>query len=333
MDTALYYPYIEVPKSAWFTQILLYWNAAVTIVPPDETGEVKLSRNMRDLRDSGLLDFVSPLPWKQNRELKRVFLSFLEEDRRVPPTESRRYTRLHRDKVNYEVVTALQDRGLAKYSEISGWWEVDDYTANTYMAMLAGAIAECRRLDGMPTSPVTDSLEQLAYMGSGLMSARDRAYQLRCTLIGELPVPSKRVPPTELAKFKSKNSEQLQYLRDHLDVRINQVAAIPDAELREESAEILDRDLRREIDGLKRTMERARWPKIVFLGVAGVVGTAATGAVAVATAGLPLLLGIAVGGGALLEASSIYAMVDLVRRDRVPDSRPLAYAARVMALG
>ena len=84
--------------------------------------------------------FVSPLPWKENRELKKVFLSFLDEDGGVRPTESRKYTRLHRDRVNYEVITALQDRGLAKYSQASGWWKVDDYTANVYMSMLAGAI-------------------------------------------------------------------------------------------------------------------------------------------------------------------------------------------------
>jgi hypothetical protein len=33
VDTALYFPYMKAPEDAWFTQILLYWDDAATIVP------------------------------------------------------------------------------------------------------------------------------------------------------------------------------------------------------------------------------------------------------------------------------------------------------------
>jgi len=32
---ALYFPYIKVPKSAWFTRILLYWDKVGAIIPSD----------------------------------------------------------------------------------------------------------------------------------------------------------------------------------------------------------------------------------------------------------------------------------------------------------
>jgi hypothetical protein len=328
----LYFPYIEVPDNVWFTQILLYWDAAATIVPPSDSGEVILSRNMRDLNDSGLLTFVSPLPWRQNELLGDVFLSFLEENGWVQPTEARKYTRLHRDKINYSVINELQQRGLAKVSKAHGWWDVEESVANTYMAMLASAIAEGRRTTGEPTSAVSDSVDALSYMWSPAGSARDRVRQLRCSLIRELPVPRGAVKPAQLAKFKNNHSEQLQHLRDHLDSRINQVATIPDAKIREESSMMLDRQVRREIKELKKAMESQRWPKIVFIGVAGIAGVALVTAGTVLTGGSALVLGLAVGGGLLSEGSAVYSAASLVRDTRFDDSKPLAYAARVMKL-
>jgi hypothetical protein len=333
METALYFPYIEVPNNVWFTQILLYWDAAATIVPPSDSGRVIPSRNMRDLNESGLLTFVSPLPWRQNEILGDVFLSFLEENGWGPPLEARTYARLHRDKVNYSVINELQQRGLAKASKKHGWWEVEESVGNTYMAMLASAIAEHRRAAGEPTSAVTDSVGTLSYMWSPAGSTMDRARQLRCSLIGKLPVPRGAVSPAQLAKFKNEHSEQLQNLRDHLDFRINEVAAIPDAGIRDQSSMILDRQVRREVKDLKKAMESRRWPKIVFLGVAGIAGTAAVTAATVLTGGSALVLGLAVGGGLLAEGAAMYQTADVVRSTRIDDSKPLAYAARVMKLG
>lgn len=34
-SNALYYPYIQVPESPWFTRVLLYWDRVGAIVPND----------------------------------------------------------------------------------------------------------------------------------------------------------------------------------------------------------------------------------------------------------------------------------------------------------
>src|SRR5260370_35556172 len=33
VDTALYFPYIRVPQSTWFTRVLFYWDNAASIIP------------------------------------------------------------------------------------------------------------------------------------------------------------------------------------------------------------------------------------------------------------------------------------------------------------
>jgi hypothetical protein len=59
VETALYFPYIQVPRKAWFTPVLLYWDRVAAIVPyrlePAELGEY-----MHQLLSEGLVDPVRP---------------------------------------------------------------------------------------------------------------------------------------------------------------------------------------------------------------------------------------------------------------------------------
>lgn len=58
MNTALYFPYIQVPHSTWFTQVLLYWDRASTIVPSSRFQDQTVTNPyMRELRDAGLLEW------------------------------------------------------------------------------------------------------------------------------------------------------------------------------------------------------------------------------------------------------------------------------------
>ncbi|GAA4707227.1 hypothetical protein GCM10025781_27320 [Kocuria gwangalliensis] len=41
LETALYFPHIRVPKAAWFTQVLLYWEDVASIIPrPSGTTDI-----------------------------------------------------------------------------------------------------------------------------------------------------------------------------------------------------------------------------------------------------------------------------------------------------
>ena len=49
METALYFPCIRVPESTWFTQILLCWDRAATIIPHEMQATRVRVRSHREL--------------------------------------------------------------------------------------------------------------------------------------------------------------------------------------------------------------------------------------------------------------------------------------------
>jgi hypothetical protein len=89
-DSALYFPYIEVPERPSLTRVLLYWDRLGTIAPPpvDPEEPQLLSKRMRQLVDSGLVETVEP-----DRYFRRMdgfaegFLAIL--DARSPTDENR----------------------------------------------------------------------------------------------------------------------------------------------------------------------------------------------------------------------------------------------------
>ena len=89
MDTALYFPYVRVPQTPWFTQVLLYWDRAASIVPyslRDQEGA--LDPYMHELAGEGLLEYVEPDSelWQRSEAFDRGFLELL--DLRPPPWAS-----------------------------------------------------------------------------------------------------------------------------------------------------------------------------------------------------------------------------------------------------
>ena len=60
VETALYFPHIRVPNTPWFTQVLLYWDKAATIVPEGPYRKADIDPYMRELEQAKLLEFVSP---------------------------------------------------------------------------------------------------------------------------------------------------------------------------------------------------------------------------------------------------------------------------------
>jgi hypothetical protein len=334
METALYFPYIEVPDSVWFTQILLYWNKAATIVPDVMGAKVGLSRNMRELNDNGLLDFIAPTYPLLGRLEKNLF-DFLPGHQLFHPPGDRAYTPMHREKMNDSIIYALCERGLARESDaFYGWYDVEETVAGTYTAMLAAAIAGERDAAGNPTTPTTDTPELLSYMGSPGDTPQEVFDRLRYQVIALLPVPAGPVPAADLVKFKEDHGEQLQHLRDDFDRRIISVAGISDEDLRTRNAEILTRDIQRQLKDLKKEMEARRWPQIVLLGVGGIAAVGLGVASGVVTAGAStLLLGLAAGQAAASVGGAAYTIADLVKSPRFNPSKPLAYAASVSALG
>jgi hypothetical protein len=83
METALYYPYIRVPETSWFTQILLYWDRAATIVPERSEGWRDLrTPYMIKLEAAGLYRPVfSGTLWEDSEAFSENFLALIEGSR------------------------------------------------------------------------------------------------------------------------------------------------------------------------------------------------------------------------------------------------------------
>ena len=216
VETALYFPYIQVPQTPWFTQVLLYWDKAAAIVPEEVEGDRSgLPPYMRELNDVGLLDFVRPgqtLGNQRREQFEAGFIAVVERGMGPSPQRSQTYTQVHVDKMGSDLFFELRRLGLASKNDAArwNWWQVEARTADVYMGYLASAMCEAQ--EGM--LPVTDEMDALNTLGPD--SRGFRANLATSTIRRALPAPSGPVPPRELMKFKEKNGDQLRQCRIHL---------------------------------------------------------------------------------------------------------------------
>src|SRR6201999_2462718 len=98
---------MRVPQSAWFTQVLLYWDQVGVIVP--NYREVDHDPYMRELREFEMLRYVSPQATVLSNEA--VFQEkFLELHSRITrkPEHLRTYENIHVDKLSRGVLVELE---------------------------------------------------------------------------------------------------------------------------------------------------------------------------------------------------------------------------------
>lgn len=330
-QTALYFPYIRVPQTPWFTQVLLYWDRAATIVPsPLWRDEDEIDPFMRDLRDAGLLSLLSPdeglYGLKNYEAFGDGFLQLL--DRQIDPMEPRQFVRLHVRKMGMMIFHQLKDKGLARRPRERGaWYEVEHRTADLYMAYLASVMSASHP----GTFPVTDSPGALGTLNlHGVRDERSTAQRLaalRYSVIEQaLPAPQGPVSVEELRRFKDDNTEALRRCRTYLDGKLADLAALDDPDLRQVKQVALLQEIEDDVARLQEQMTERRWPKISLVGFGGVVGAALSMADQLADADNPLAMGLAVGTGLLSLAPPMYDLFEMVDQPQMDPRAPLAYA-------
>lgn len=335
MQTALYFPYISVPKSSWFTQILLYWDRAASIVPESlQHGNGAISQYMSELIDLDLLEYVSPDTelFERHDSFAAAFLALVDARAPTKPGEPPSFTRIHTGKMGWSIFSQLERRGLANRANGPGWdswWSVEALTADIYMTYLAGTLCRIRSADGEHMYPVTDRHDAVASLSSGAGSIHDRLRDLRyATIMNALPAPTAALPAREIIDFKDKHGEALARLRRHLDGRLVDIAAIEEAEHREIKARLAVDEICDEVASLREKMGKRNWPRIVLVGLGGVVGGALSVAAGVVTGGTSAIaLGLAVGGGLISTGGAGYQAVEMLRAPAIEKDSPLAYAA------
>jgi hypothetical protein len=330
VETALYFPYVRVPQTPWFTQVLLYWDQAAAIVPRSLLGQRGSPHPyMTELVREGLLEYVDPdlELWRQSEMFDRAFLDLLARRPDTTPPPDTAFQRIHSGKLSWRLFDQLRERGLARDGggpEWESWWQVERTTADAYMAYLASAISGAR-----PNMvPVTDQPEAIATLDGGSGDFDQRLAALRYAVITQaLPAPQAAVGAVELRAFKERHRDELRRCRLHLDGKLADLAALEDARLRQVKTTVLLQEIHDDVAELEEAMKKRRWPKVALVGFGGVVGAALATATVFATGGTALGVGLGLGAGVVQMAAAGQGAVDLVRTPRYNRRAPLAYAA------
>jgi hypothetical protein len=330
MDTALYFPYINVPEKAWFTQVILYWDSAASIIPTSiQHDRLQLGEYMTELMHEGLIHSV--LPEKtlgyNFTTFSDGFLTLLESHRPLGSIDNGQAQLIHSEKMSRSVYQDLERRGLAReLRDSGGWWLVELSTAALYMGYLTGALCGA----DADLFPVTDSRESLTFLAPSAPDIASRLQALRYEALSQaLPAPSRPVSAMELRTFKDQHGHDLRRLRRHLNGQFARIAAIEDPDLREATKDGIFQEVEDQIARLREQMSRRDWPRIVSVGFAGVVAAAMATTDAIVTPGSAMIHGLGIGSTAIALSPAVVQAADTVRRRRYDRHSPFVYAAAI----
>ena len=330
MDTALYFPYIRVPQSSWFTRVLLYWDNAASIIPASiHDDQQERGDYTSELMRAGLLQAVTPertLDF-QFEAFSSGFLSMLEPQPFLGNLDHVQTQLIHEEKMSSEVYRELESRDLAhRLPDSYGWWLVESRTAALYMAYLTGAICGANR----DFFPVTDSAETMAFLRPGGSAAASRLQSLRYEVLTQaLPAPSRPVSVSQLREFKDDWGDDLGRLRRHLNGQLARIAAIDDPDIREAAKDGVFQEIEDQVARLREQMSKRGWPRIVFIGLAGAVAAAMATVDAFISPGSALIHGLGIGSTITAMSPALAQAANTVHPRRFDADSPFVYAAAV----
>jgi hypothetical protein len=321
LDVALYFPYISLPQTAWFTHVFLYWDGLASVVPRQLfTDDPELTIFMRDLIKAGVIRQVRPdLAMLDRRNFEAGFLALLDASGLAESAQRRSWTRLNWEKASADVFDEIRARGLAR-RDGTRWWVVEERAAGLYMTYLVGCI--CREEpDLVPVTDVEDRLAQLARPAVGSKAVLDEL--VYATIQDVLPIPAVRVPFQDLRRFKDDHAEQLRSLRIHLTGKLAELVLIHDQVVRAAKLAEVQREIAESVTRLEEALNKRRWP--LMLGGAAALASPALGAGAtVVTGGVALAVGL----GLATAVTGLGAAAAALRfAPRVDFKSPVAYAA------
>jgi hypothetical protein len=324
----LYFPHMEVPADAWFSQVLLYWDRVGTIVAKSMAQEVLQSHWSGDLVAADLLKLVEVdyTVYDSTPLGGEAFLNWVRADLRAARARFRggETSRLFVQKTGRDIAGELVGLGVAddpvETYEGDHWLEVDTVTADAFMLYLAVYLGS---LEWVQMTPITDgkglALDARLAQSVGRETAADRVGLERFLIENLLPAPSAPIPVREIVAFKENHGAEQRAFRDLvLDAAI-QLREVKDPADRREQTRATVLRMQDQRDQLAARMRERRWPRIVFGGLVPFVGAVA----GVLTGGATATL-VASGAGLTTGAYSLAEMA-LVGRQR--PAAPIAYAA------
>ena len=256
-ENVLYYPYIKVPNSEWFTRVLLYWDSVGSIVPYEYIRKpARLGPYMHSLVREGLVKQIIPSSHIYKiPNFTDAFLEYAENYKRQPhPTRNAlignyKPLRVHIEKLA-DIGSRLCKMQLAKEAGYP-WYDIDYQLANRFMAYLAGVLGNLPEIN---SNPITDQQ----------MRIRDYEASIRRTMVLDelLPAPIAGIPADQIVEFKLKNQKYLLKFRNEIESFILQVAPVPQQSLRTEMVNRFILSKKVDIAGIAEEMKAQGWGEI-----------------------------------------------------------------------
>jgi hypothetical protein len=278
MESALYFPFISVPESPWFTRILLYWDQVGSIIPFEFVdAPERLTKYTRELLTDELLIQIHPGRYvRQAPRFKDAFVDFVgslsndDISQRRRAFLNHRTCRIHTEKMQ-DIANYLVEKGLAKGVNWS-WCDVESKTAAEFMGYLAVILG---KLEDVKSTPVTDIVSNLdpfllASQSGGRTEAR-LAPLRKLVLEQLLPVPKQPASPSKLRFFKQKHGRLLRDFRHRIEQEIAAIADMTDPELQEHRLENFIAEKTDERDQITARLSESGLGDVVFSKVFAVI--------------------------------------------------------------
>jgi len=313
-NKVLYFPFISVPASSWFTRILLYWDEVATIVPRECSDDPDtLGPHTTSLIKEGLLTQISPGSYIADiPDFDTAFISYL--NRLGPILEQRRKSFLNRGKsfsIHIEKMERMSDylikSGLARQSGYS-WFDVESITALDFMNYLAAVLGRHPQLQFAPVTDTPSYLYDFLAASDSGVAVEKKLAPLRYDVLEDLlPAPSSPLPASEIRGFKRKHGPLLAGFRNAVERELVAIADIKDPVLREHRLALFKEQSAEEIRHITVSMNEWGWADLVFGKLC---------AIAAAIPGVPWLVGLAAAVYQAFRGSNT-----------MNDKSPLLYAA------
>lgn len=236
----LYFPYINVPNSTWFTRMLLYWDEIGTIIPYEYIeNPANLNDYTRSLVKESLVKQIMPGQYLYKiGSFKESFIKYLnglsksELLQRQKKFKSGEYFRIHLEKMD-GLESEFMRMKLAEHAEYP-WYYVERNTAREFMAYLAATLG---KLDEINLSPISDDLDHLDHFLHASKSAKktdNEISSLRLEVLDDLfPAPTKPLSASQIGEFKSKHGDKLSKFRLRVEQEILTIADMRDKTLKD----------------------------------------------------------------------------------------------------
>lgn len=269
-NKVLYFPYINVPGSAWFTRMLLYWDNVATIVPMDFIyNPENLDEYTSSLSEAGLLEHIFPAQYTFGfPDFSRSFIKTIEgsydlEDRQKL-FKKKSTVKIHAEKLS-EIGNSLIELHLAEEKDRYGWYNVEKQTANEFMCYLAVFLGRHPDLNYAPITDQIHSLHTILADNNPVTNPHQKITEFRLQVLEKaLPSPRSSLKPHEILKFKEKHGDELKRFRNEIEMELTLLADFKDVFLQQKRLELLKERIEEETKEIVSQMKDNGWSHILL---------------------------------------------------------------------